>query len=184
MQNVVRVSVSTRIDNAVRQIRRAPRDKIAGNGVIARINNSLINHCSIYSIVVCDICRGGTEVERGGKLHNHGILWSERLIHRMRNLRTVEHSVYHHLVGRNRGIQHVLESNLDMLAIQSATRHRFHQFLSLHIVCRDVRHMEPDRHFLAAALQIGYCEADIGSAGNIAVSTCHLRISVTRFLLA
>ena len=102
----------------------------------------------------------------------------------MRYFRAVEDGVHHHLIGRNRDVQHVLELHLDMLVIEGAARLGIEQFLSLHVVGRDVGNVDMDGHLLASALQVRNREAGVDALAHIGPRTGHGGGVVARFLLA
>ena len=189
-QNGVRQGVRASIDHAVGQICRTGGNKVTGNGIIARIDNRLIIHSGINRIVPSDVGTvrvartAGTEVKRGVELHNLDLFGSEGISHRMGNLRTVEHRMNHHLVGRNRRVQHVLKLHLDVLVVEGTACHRIEKLLGLDIITRDIRNMDLDRDLQATTFQVSHREAGVDTLRDIRISTgkgCH---RITRFLLA
>ena len=101
----------------------------------------------------------------------------------MGNLRTIEDGVNHHLVGRNRSVQHVFELHLDVLVVNCTACHRIEQFLGLHIIIRDVGNMDMDGHLLATTIQIDHREAGVQALRHVGPCATQLVNAVGGLLL-
>ena len=121
-QNGVGLRISTRIDNAVREISRLRGVNGTGNGVITRIDNGFIIQRGVNDVVDRSVCCRSTEIIGVREFHNLHFFRTEGFCNRMRHFRgIVIHSVNHHFVGRNRRVQHILNLNLDVFVIERTT---------------------------------------------------------------